>query len=316
MALTDEQTMQLQSALNPSIQLALPQTVMPVTKTSYETKGVRYDPAKLQALKLALTTGRSDLKPLKSAITSPRPVMSKWEAVANALAQYPESRSFTGGFGEEIINPWDVGLGSFARAFGNVYGARLASQREADAQAREDAIKAAELDYNRAEAAREDAIKAAQLENEAAKQEYAQQVADDYIKFNNPKTTDAEKALKEEEQKKAAVAALHELSDLAENGGINSLNKSTDNWGLSSKSSKNIGRREQALSTLVPMTAKVAHDAGISGINSVGEAMLYLGFPTDATSAQIKGALPGVIKKLGLEEEYYQQSPIGGGLAF
>ena len=186
MALTDEQTMQLQSALNPSIQLALPQTVMPVTKTSYETKGVRYDPAKLQALKLALTTGRSDLKPLKSAITSPRPVMSKWEAVANALAQYPESRSFTGGFGEEIINPWDVGLGSFARAFGNVYGARLASQREADAQAREDAIKAAELDYKAAEMAREDAIKAAQLENEAAKQEYAQQVADDYIKFNNP----------------------------------------------------------------------------------------------------------------------------------
>ena len=64
------------------------------------------------------------------------------------------------------------------------------------------------------------------------------------------------------------------------------------------------------------MTAKVAHDAGISGINSVGEAMLYLGIPANATSAQIKGMLPGVIKKLGLEKEYYQMSPIEDGLAF
>lgn len=319
MALTDEQIMQMQSALNPSIQLALPQTVVPVTKTSSETRGVRYDPAKLQALKMALGAGRGDLQPLKAAITAPRPVMSNGEAIARALAQYPEARSFTGGFGEEIINPWAVGLSSLARGFGNVYGARAESQREADAQARDDAIKAAELDYKAAEMARDDAIKMAQLENDAAKQEYVNQVADDWIKFNVADKTQDEmrKMLEEEKQRKAAVSALHELSDLAENGNITSLNKSTENWGLSGKSSKNIGRREQALSTLVPMTAKVAHDAGISGINSVGEAMLYLGFPTDATSAQIKGALPGVIKKLGLEEEYYKQSPAAsGGLAF
>lgn len=212
MALTDEQIMQMQGALNPSIQLALPQTVVPVTKTTYETKGVRYDPEKLQALKLALTSGRGDLQPLKSAITAPRPVMSSWEAVANALAQTPEARSFTGGYGEEIISPWAEGLNSFMRGWGRTYGMRAASQREADAQAREDAIKAAELDYKVAEQAREDAIKAAQLENEAAKREYAQQVADDYIKYNNPTTGTGDVSYRFEPQR---IENLKELNDKA-----------------------------------------------------------------------------------------------------
>lgn len=212
MALTEEQIMQMQGALNPSIQLALPQTVVPVTKTTYETKGVRYDPAKLQALKLALTSGRGDLKPLKSAMTAPRPVMSKWEAVANALAQAPEAKSYTGGFGEEIISPWAEGLSAFTRGFGQAYATRAASQREADAQAREDAIKAAELDYKVAEMAREDAIKAAQLENEAAKQEYVNQVADDYIKYNNPTTGTGDVSYRFEPQR---IENLKELNDKA-----------------------------------------------------------------------------------------------------
>lgn len=212
MALTEEQIMQMQSALNPNIQLALPQTVIPVTKTSSETRGVRYDPAKLQALRLALTSGRGDLKPLKSAMTAPRPVMSKWEAVANALAQAPEAKSYTGGFGEEIISPWAEGLSAFTRGFGQAYATRAASQREADAQAREDAIKAAELDYKVAEMAREDAIKAAQLENEAAKQEYVNQVADDYIKYNNPTTGTGDVSYRFEPQR---IENLKELNDKA-----------------------------------------------------------------------------------------------------
>ena len=212
MALTEEQIMQMQGALNPSIQLALPQTVVPVTKTTDETRGVRYDPAKLQALRLALTSGRGDLKPLKSAMTAPRPVMSKWEAVANALAQAPEAKSYTGGFGEEIISPWAEGLSAFTRGFGQAYGMRAASQREADAQAREDAIKAAELDYKVADMAREDAIKAAQLENEAAKQEYVSQVADDYIKYNNPTTGTGDVSYRFEPQR---IENLKELNDKA-----------------------------------------------------------------------------------------------------
>ena len=214
MALTDEQIMQMQSALNPSIQLALPQTVVPVTKTSSETRGVRYDPAKLQALKMALGAGRGDLQPLKAAITAPRPVMSNGEAIARALAQYPEAKSYTGGFGEEIINPWAVGLSSLARGFGNVYGARAESQREADAQARDDAIKAAELDYKAAEMARDDAIKMAQLENDAAKQEYVNQVADDWIKYNNPTAKNTGEEAKQVKDLQTVQVLMDQLEDI------------------------------------------------------------------------------------------------------
>lgn len=285
MVMTTDQRAALDSALyGNNIQMALPQTVIPVMKTQHQVTSTQYDPEKLQAL--------------KSALGIARPTMSTWEAVANALAQTPEAKSYTGGFGEEIISPWAMGLSNFARGFGTAYAARKADEREKAEQAREDAIKAAQLDY------------------EANKEAVVDQIAKDYIKINQSKDADINKLLEEQKQKEAAVAALHELNDLAESGEIWAGNKSTDKAFLSSNSSKNIGRREQALSTLVPMTAKVAHDAGISGINSIGEAMLYLGIPANATSQQIKGALPGIIKKLGLEEEYYQSNPVDNGMAF
>lgn len=282
--MTEDQDLAVRNALSGGIQFGLPQTIVPVQKMQRTVQGTQYDPEKLAALRTALTR--------------PRPQVTRDEIWANALANYPEARSFTGGFGEEIISPWAEGISAFARSFGNVYGARKAAERE------------------NAEKEREDAIKMAEIENEAAKQTVGEQYAQDYIKINDPKAKTAEQLQQEEVQKQAALSALHELDDLAKNGGINSLNKSTENWGLSGESSKNIGRREQALSTLVPLTAKVAHDAGISGINSVGEAMLYLGIPANATSKQIEGMLPGVIKKLGLEEDYYQMSPINNGMAF
>ena len=284
MALTPEQTAQIQGALNPSIQFALPQTVVPITKTQRQVQSVQYDPEKIQAL----------IKALQSKRVEP----SKMDVLASVLAQAPEAKSYKGGFGEEIINPWASGFSALARGFGEAYTKRSDAKREAE------------------NAAREDAIKAAQLEAEASKQAITDTRTDDWMKVNDPSAKTLEQLQKEEEQKQAALSALHTLDDLAKNGGINALNKSTDNWALSGESSKNIGRREQALSTLIPMTAKVAHDAGISGINSVGEAMLYLGIPENATSKQIEGMLPGVIKKLGLESDFYQRSPISDGMAF
>lgn len=284
--MVDNNATSVQNALQGGgIQFAMPQSVLSVPKTSHQVQKVMYDQAKLQALKDALA--------LK------RPTMSRWEAFANSLANLETPQSRIGGFGEEIINPWADAITSFARGFGNVYAARKAAEREAEEKAREDAIKAAQMDL------------------EASKQQVTDSVAQDYIKYNNPDAKTFEQVQKEEEQKQAALNALHELDDLAKNGGINSLNNSTKDWWLAGSSSKNIGRREQALSTLVPMTAKVAHDAGISGINSVGEAMLYLGIPENATSKQIEGMLPGVMKKLGLEKDFYQMSPEkDGGLAF
>ena len=181
MAMTSEQMAAVNNALNPGIQLALPQTVVPVTKTQHQVSSIQYDPNKLAAL--------------KSALTAPRMKMGKWESLANALAQTPEARSFTGGFGEEIINPWAVGLSSLARGFGGTYGALKANEREV------------------AEKEREDAIKAAQLELEATKQQIADQTANDYIKINDPKAAEADTSYR------FAPEKINELKDLNDKAG-------------------------------------------------------------------------------------------------
>lgn len=289
--MNSDQELALRNALGTNIQMALPQTVQPVVKTQRQVSATQYDPEKLAAL--------------KSALTAPRMKMGKWESLANALAQTPEARSFTGGFGEEIINPWAVGLSSLARGFGSTYGALKANEREV------------------AEQAREDAIKAAQLEAEATKQAITDQEALDWMKVNDP-SAQAQKQLEQEQQKaqqkEAALDALHTLKNIGDkgywSGGIGGWNNESDSRWNSQTTAEVLGKREQALSALLPLTNSIARASGGSGINTVGEMMAYLGVPENATSAQLKGAIPGLVKKLGLESEFYQQSPISGGMAF
>lgn len=180
--MADNNATAVQNALQAGgIQFALPQTVVPVWKTQHQVTGTQYSPEKLEALKAALGIQR--------------PTMSKWEALSNALAQTPEARSFTGGFGEEIINPWAVGLSSLARGFGGTYSALRADERE------------------KAEQAREDAIKAAQLDLEASKQQVAHQIAQDYIKINDPKAAEADTSYR------FAPEKINELKDLNDKAG-------------------------------------------------------------------------------------------------
>lgn len=179
--MADNNGMAVQNALQGAgIQLALPQVVEPVWKTQHQVSAVKYDPNKLQAL--------------KDALGIKRPTMSGLEALANALAQAPEARSFKGGFGEEIINPWAVGLSNFARGFGSAYGALKSDERQ------------------KAEQAREDAIKAAQMDLEASKQQVVDQIAKDYIKYNNPNAQGDATYRFEPER-------IKELKDLNDNAG-------------------------------------------------------------------------------------------------
>jgi hypothetical protein len=202
--MTAEQMAAVNNALNPGIQLALPQTVVPVTKMQHQVASTQYDPAKLAAL--------------KSALTAPRLKMGTWESLANALAQMPEARSFTGGFGEEIINPWAVGLSSLARGFGGTYGALKANEREV------------------AEQEREDAIKAAQLEAEATKQAITDQVAKDYIKVNDPNAK-ADQAAQEQIKNKNVISAMsNELEDIGKRfdnsfKDIDEMQEDSTRWG-------------------------------------------------------------------------------------
>lgn len=157
--------------------VALPQTVEPVIKVQNQVQRTQYDPEKLQAVVNALRT--------------PTLKKSGWESFANALANTPEARSFTGAYGTEVINPWAMGLSSLARGFGSVYGDKLASAREAEAK---------DL---------ENMQKAAQLEAEATKQAITDQIGLDYVKYNNPNA----KAEQEQAKTQEALNALYALKE-------------------------------------------------------------------------------------------------------
>lgn len=255
--------------------MALPQQVVPVTKTQRTIQSTQYDPDKLQAVVNALRT--------------PTLKKSRMETFANALAGVSDAPSFKGAYGVDVINPWAVGLSSLSQGFGGAYGDRLASAREAEMQDRENALKAA------------------QLEAEATKQAISDQVAQDYIKVNDPNAKTAEQQTQAIQQREAAKQAIRDLNDLANKtyhqGGIIQTNNEADDWWLSRESSRAIGRREQALSALLPLTNSIARASGGSGINTIGEMLAYLGVPENATSAQLYGALPGLIRKLGFTPE-------------
>lgn len=265
---TMEQAQQVMGALGYPV--ALPQTVVPVTKTQSQVQRTQYNPEKLQSVIDALKT--------------PTVRKSKWESFANALAATPEARSFTGAYGTEVINPWAMGLSSLARGFGSAYGDRLASEREA-------AIKD-----------QENALKAAQIAMDADKQVISDQIAQDYIKVNDPKAKTAEQQIQQMQQREAAKSALKELADISE-GGIGGWNNEADSRWNSKTTARLLGRRDQALSALIPLTNALAKASGGSGINTLGEMMAYVGLPENATSEQIKGALPGLINKLGFSME-------------
>lgn len=192
---------------------------------------------------------------------------------ANALAGLPQQQ----GYGS-----W---LSDAARAFGAAYTGR-----------RDSAIDRARKNYeNIAGQTATDINTALKFAEVAGKQqELAQKRMDKQI----------EQAAKEQEKIQmlsSAAGALKDLKTLADSGDITAMNKSTDNWMLSSKSSENIGKRQAALASLLPLTNQVARASGGSGINTLGEMMAYLGIPENATSSQIAGALPGISRKLGLD---------------
>lgn len=180
----DNNAMAVQNALQAGgIQLALPQRLEPITKTERQVQSVQYDPEKLQAL----------IKALQSKRVEP----SKMDVLAKALAQAPETRSYTGGFGEEIVNPWTSAISALARGFGSAYSNYADAKREAE------------------NAAREDAIKAAQLEAEASKQAITDTRIDDQMKLNDPNA----KLIQAAQEKQQAMSQLDMLEKQLEDIG-------------------------------------------------------------------------------------------------
>lgn len=231
--------------------LALPQTVEPVTKNTVQVQRVQYDPEKLKKLLEALGK-KTESK-------------SKYESLANALAQIEEPRSYKGGFGEEIINPWAMGASALARGLGAVYGDRLASERET-------ALKD-----------RENELKAAQLALEADKKAITETVADDYIKYNLNPNIKNEQAQAAADQKLAQTAYVKLNPKLGDE-----IRKNKDAFGYAAREA-DIGGRTPAGGTtgmgerLVASVAKgyVGDNATTTRANLLQQATQYVNAITD-----------------------------------
>lgn len=260
--------------------MALPQGVTgPYTTNKTQVQRVQYDPNKMQALVDALR------KPEQTQ-------QGSWELLGNALAKNLTSPTYEGAYGVKFTNGKTDALVRGANMFNDIYGTQKQQERDAE------------------NAKRENEVKIAQMLADASKQAITDTTDQQYFKVN----TNANGGTPEQQaqQKEAALNALKELQELSK-GGIGGWNNEADSRWNSPETARKLGRREQALSALIPMTNSIAKASGGSGINTLGEMMAYLGVPENATSKQIEGVLPGLVKKLGLEEEFYGISKVPDG---
>ena len=177
------------------------------------------------------------------------------------------------------------GLMQGFKSYNDAKAQQLASQKEQYDTAMKqmqtmDAWKAREEDA---------AMKKAELEKKTIEQTH-------YL----PAESDGNGAMQQMNMYSAAADAIKKLNELSK-GGIGGWNNEADSRWNSKTTANLLGEREAALSALIPITNAVAKASGGSGINTLGEMMAYLGVPENATSAQIAGALPGIIRKMPYE---------------
>ena len=166
------------------------------------------------------------------------------------------------------------------------------------------AIKQAE--YDRADA----------VAKQAHEYKLAEIAAQNQAKLEADKLEKQAKAEKEEESKKeatrAAENALADLQELADTNVLTSFGYARAGWspwGGTEEHKKAKGRLSADIAAIGPLVLKKVKEAGASGINTVGEAMLYIGLPENPTSAELAGALPILKKTLGFETPEAEQQP-------
>lgn len=100
-----------------------------------------------------------------------------------------------------------------------------------------------------------------------------------------------------------AIVGVNTLQEVADAGRIGNWTRARQKINATSDAQDmDLGKLSTGISQLVPFIMQKAKDAGVSGINTQGEAMLYLGLPENPTSLELKGALPKIRQRLGLPE--------------
>lgn len=159
---------------------------------------------------------------------------------------------------------------------------------------REDAVAKQAHDYKMAQIAAANEYKKYELEGKKAAEE-----AEKKLK--------ADKAAQEEaEINRVAENALQNLEEIAASGNLTRQGYRWANvspFGGSETHNKLKGQVTADIAAIAPLVLKRAKEAGVSGINTVGEAMMYIGLPENPTSEQLAGALPRIRDFLGMNKE-------------
>lgn len=221
----------------------------------------------------------NDIIAMRKAIQE-RNKKSPWEALSNALGSV-EPKSYKGAYGVEVSNPWVGGIASALQGFDKAYTARKDAERQLA----------------------DDEFELAKMMAEANKKAITEQVSTDVQKVNVP----VDQAMQKETMQ-SAIQALEKLSD---EDNLTFWDRARANVGMGSTSTRLAeGELASAIAGIAPTAIQRLKNAGVSGVNTLGEFMTYVGLPDNATNDQIRGALPLIKQIVGYEQPVVQgQTP-------
>lgn len=218
----------------------------------------------------------NDIIAMRKAIQE-RNKKSSWEALSNALGSV-EPKSYKGAYGVEVSNPWVEGIASALQGFDKAYTARKDAERQLA----------------------NDEFELAKMMAEANKKTITEQISTDVHKVNVPVDSAMAK-----ETMQSSIQALEKLSG---EDNLTFWDRARASVGMGSTSTRLAeGELASAIAGIAPTAIQRLKNAGVSGVNTLGEFMTYVGLPENATNDQIRGALPLIKQIVGYEQPVVQE---------
>ena len=105
-----------------------------------------------------------------------------------------------------------------------------------------------------------------------------------------------------------AIEGIKALQQLVDDDSLGNFNQSSWNIYPSDATRLAQGKLAGAIAAIAPLAIQRLKDSGVSGVNTIGEFMTYVGLPENPTSKQIEGALPLIMSSIGMTDTGYQST--------
>lgn len=159
----------------------------------------------------------------------------------------------------------------------------------------------------------QNAVNEGLITQEEANQQRKRVLLKDVIKEIEKTDTEAKKAEEEEKSKQLAQEGINQLAEVAKNGNIGVFTNWRRERGLTGrKIERDLGKISSSVAAVAPRAISNLKAAGVSGINTKGEFLQYIGLPENPTSEQLMGAIPIMAQIAGVENPIEKEtSPVG-----